>query len=69
MNARDGSLRKGALNPVFRLVSLSRGSANIGIANGSYTSGAQTIRLSNGRPVTLVDTADGVRYTVRLIAG
>jgi hypothetical protein len=56
-------------NPVFKLVSLAHGSANIGIANGSYASGAQTIRLSSGRPVTLVDTADGVRYTVRLIVG
>ena len=56
-------------NPVFRLVSLAHGSANIGIANGSYTSGAQTVRLSSGRSVTLVDTADGVRYTVRLISG
>jgi hypothetical protein len=56
-------------NPVFRLVSLARGSANIGIANGSYTSGAQTVRLSSGQSLTLVDTATGVRYTVRLIAG
>ena len=55
-------------NPVFRLVSLARGSASIGIANGSYTSGARSIRLTRGRSVTLVDTADGVRYTVRLIS-
>ena len=73
VNGKAETVRVGASfpsgNPVFRLVSLARGSANIGIANGSYASGAQTIRLSNGRPVTLVDTADGVRYTVRLIAG
>lgn len=73
VNGKTETVRVGksfpSANPVFRLVSLSQGSANIGIANGSYTSGAQTIRLSNGRPVTLVDTADGVRYTVRLIAG
>ena len=73
VNGKAETVRVGASfpsgNPVFRLVSLARGSANIGIANGSYASGAQTVRLSNGRPVTLVDTADGVRYTVRLIAG
>lgn len=55
-------------NPVFTLVSLARGAVNIGIANGSYTSGAQTVRLASGRSLTLVDTASGVRYTVRLLS-
>jgi hypothetical protein len=72
VNGKTETVRVGksfpSANPVFRLVSLAHGSANIGIANGSYTSGAQTIRLSSGRAVTLVDTADGVRYTVRLIS-
>jgi hypothetical protein len=49
-------------------VSVAHGSVNIGIANGSYTSGAQTVRLASGRPLTLVDTASGVRYTVRLLS-
>jgi hypothetical protein len=73
VNGQTETVRVGksfpSANPVFRLVSLAHGSANIGIANGSYTSGAQTVRLSSGRSVTLVDTADGVRYTVRLISG
>lgn len=72
VNGKTETVRVGksfpSANPVFRLVSLARGSANIGIANGSYTSGAQTVRLSSGRSVTLVDTADSVRYTVRLIS-
>jgi hypothetical protein len=72
VNGKTETVRVGksfpSANPVFRLVSLTRGFANIGIANGSYTSGAQTIRLLSGRSVTLVDTADGVRYTVRLIS-
>jgi hypothetical protein len=55
-------------NPVFKLVSLAHGAANIGIANGSYTSGAHTVRLSNGRALTLVDTADGIRYRLRLLS-
>jgi hypothetical protein len=55
-------------NPLFRLVSIAHGVARIGIANGSYSSGARTVSLTAGRALTLVDTADGVRYVVRLIA-
>ena len=55
-------------NPVFTLVSLAKGAANIGIANGSYSTGAQTVRLTSGRTLTLVDTADGVRYKLRLLS-
>ena len=55
-------------NPLFRLVSVSNGVVRIGIANGSYSSGAHTISLSSGRPLTLVDQSDGVRYRIRLIA-
>lgn len=55
-------------NPLFRLVSLTHGVARIGIANGSYASGAQTLSLATGRAVTLADTADGIRYKLRLIS-
>jgi hypothetical protein len=55
-------------NPVFRLVSVKGGVARIGIASGSYSSGAQTVSLTAGRTLTLVDTADGIRYQLRLIA-
>jgi hypothetical protein len=55
-------------NPLFRLVAVSNGVARIAIANGSYTSGAHTISLTNGHTLTLVDTADNVRYRIRLIA-
>jgi hypothetical protein len=72
VNGKTETVRVGksfpSANPVFTLVSLAHGSANIGIANGSYTSGAQTVRLSSGRSMTLVDTASGVRYTVRLLS-
>jgi hypothetical protein len=40
----------------------------IGIAGGSYQSGAQTVTLVSGRTLTLVDTADGVRYRIRLLS-
>ena len=38
----------------------------IGIADGSYSSGAQTVSLALNRTVTLVDTTNGVRYKLRL---
>jgi hypothetical protein len=73
VNGKTETVRVGksfpSANPVFTLVSLAHGVARIGIANGSYTSGAQTVRLSSGRSLTLVDTANGVRYTVRLLSG
>ena len=55
-------------NPLFRLVSVSNnGVAKVGIASGSYSSGARTVSLVTGRTLTLVDTADGIRYQLRLI--
>lgn len=71
INGRVETVRVGAsfpsANPLFRLVAISNGVARIGIANGSYSSGAHTISLSAGRSLTLVDTADGIRYRIRLI--
>jgi hypothetical protein len=55
-------------NPLFKLVSISHGSVRIGIASGSYASGANTVALTPGRTLTLVDTADGVRYQIRLLS-
>jgi hypothetical protein len=72
INGKVQTVRVGAsfpsANPLFRLVSLTHGFARIGIANGSYASGAQTVSLATGRSVTLADTADGVRYKLRLIS-
>jgi hypothetical protein len=55
-------------NPLFRLVSVRGGVARIGIASGSYSSGAKTVSLVAGRTLTLVDTADGIRYQLRLLS-
>jgi hypothetical protein len=54
--------------PVFTLVSLTRTSAKIGIAGGSYENGAATVTLVKGKTVTLMNTADGARYTLRLLS-
>ena len=54
--------------PVFTLVSLKRSSAKIGIAGGSYESGAATVTLTKGKAITLMNTADGTRYVLRLVS-
>ncbi len=72
VNGRVQVVRVGAsfptANPLFRLVSVSNGVAKIGIASGSYSSGAKAVSLRTGRSLTLVDTADGIRYQVRLVS-
>lgn len=72
INGKTQSVRVGgsfpSSNPLFKLVSVSRGLVRIGIASGSYQSGAQTVSLVSGRTLTLVDTADGVRYRIRLLS-
>jgi hypothetical protein len=71
VNGRLESVRIGAsfpsANPVFRLVSVTRAGVRIGIANGSYSSGAQTVSLALNRTVTLVDSTNGVRYKLQLL--
>jgi hypothetical protein len=72
VNGRPESVRVGASfpssNPMFRLVSISRGSVKIGIADGSYSSGAQTVSLRLNSPITLVDSTNGVRFKLQLLA-
>jgi hypothetical protein len=72
VNGRVQVVRVGAsfpsANPLFRLVSVSGGVARIGISSGSYSSGARTVSLAAGRSLTLVDTADGIRYQLRLLS-
>src|SRR4051812_33595225 len=53
-------------NPLFHLVSVTAHSAKVSIAGGSYSSGAPTVTLTENKPVTLVNTADGTRYTLIL---
>jgi hypothetical protein len=51
---------------VFHLVSVTAHTAKISIAGGSYSTGAKTITLRENKPVTLMNTADGTRYTLIL---
>jgi hypothetical protein len=56
-----------ASSPVFVLVSLKRSSARIAIAGGTLQGGG-TVTLKKGRPLTLMNTADGTRYVLRLVS-
>jgi hypothetical protein len=72
INGRIQTVRVGgsfpSSNPLFRLVSIAPGAVKIGIAKGSYASGAHAVALTPGRTLTLVDTADGIHYKIRLIS-
>ena len=54
------------LVPLFHLVSLTAHTATISIAGGSYATGARTVTLKENKAVTLMNTADGTRYTLTL---
>ncbi len=53
-------------SPLFVLVALKKQQAKIGVAGGSFDNG-QTVTLALGKTVTLVDTATGVRYQLKLV--
>jgi hypothetical protein len=55
-----------ATNGVFRLVGLTARSAKVAVAGGSYANGSHTLTLTVNSVVTLVNTADGKRYTLVL---
>lgn len=55
-------------DPIFRLTSLKKGTARVGIVGGGYANGAPTITLKKGgKPVTLMNTADGTTYVLRYV--
>jgi len=55
-------------NPYFKLVSVTKQGAKISIAGGSLENGAPTITLTKNKPLTLMNTADGTRYVLRLVS-
>jgi len=52
---------------VFKLVSLKHGLARIAVVGGSYANGAPTIDLRVGKKLTLLNTATGDRYVLKLM--
>lgn len=57
-----------AAAPLFHLVKLSAKSGKISVAGGTLASGAPTVTLELGKPLTLMNTADGTRYVVILVS-
>jgi hypothetical protein len=55
-------------SPVFRLVSYTADSAQIGIVGGSYASGGATLTLQLGKSLTLQNTTDQKTYQLELVA-
>lgn len=55
-------------SPVFKLVKLTGETAKIAIAGGSFASGSATVTLERGKTLTLVNTADGTRYELKLVS-
>lgn len=55
-------------SPLFHLVALTATTAKISIAGGSLATGSPTITLKPGKTVTLMNTADGTRYQITLVA-
>ncbi len=72
VNGSSESVRVGARfplsNPTFVLVSLTAKTAKVGIAGGSLQGSKQTVTLRKNVPLTLMNTADGTRYVLRLVA-
>jgi hypothetical protein len=62
----DASGTDPSLQPLFHLVSVTAHTAKISIVGGSYASGAPAVTLRENKPVTLMNTADGVRYKLIL---
>jgi len=54
--------------PLFRLVSLTKKTARISVAGGSLANGKATLTLRRGKPLTLVNTADGTRFRLVLVS-
>ena len=55
-------------DPIFRLVSVNDDTARVAIVGGSYANGSQTIALKKGgKPVTLMNTADGTTFVLRYV--
>ena len=55
-------------DPLFRLASIKDGVAKITIAGGSLQDGAEAVSLTKDEPLTLMNTADGTKYVIRLVS-
>jgi hypothetical protein len=56
-----------AADKLFRLVAVDGRTATIAVVGGSLADGGKTLTLERGKPLTLMNTADGRRYALRLL--
>jgi hypothetical protein len=56
-----------AASPVFVLDSVSAKKIEISIAGGSFSNGRAKLAIAKGKSVTLVNTVDSTRYTIKFI--
>jgi pyruvate/2-oxoglutarate dehydrogenase complex dihydrolipoamide acyltransferase (E2) component len=73
VNGHTSTVRVGGTfpenDPIFKLTGLTGRTAKVGIVGGTYASGSQTITLQKGgKPVTLMNTADGTTYVLRFVS-
>jgi hypothetical protein len=57
-----------ASDPAFTLVSVTATTVKVGVAGGSFENGTPTVTLKKNKPLTLMNTADGMRYVLRLVS-
>jgi hypothetical protein len=55
-------------DPVFTLSIVGSGSVSVAIAGGSLKAGGKTFKLKLGKPLTLLNTSNGQKYTLELIS-
>jgi hypothetical protein len=55
-------------DPVFKLVKVTDGAVEISIADGSLGTGAKTLSITTGKPMTLKNTTTGKKYKVEVVS-
>jgi hypothetical protein len=54
--------------PYFRLAGVGSGSLTLSVVKGGLASGSSTLKLKKHKPLTLVNTIDGGRFTIEYLA-
>ena len=55
------------VDPAFTIVTINQDSVIIGLTDGSFSDGQQSITVATGEQVTLVSQPDGTRFTIKVI--
>ncbi len=55
-------------DPIFTLVSVGRGTAQVMIAGGALKAGGKTFTITTAKPTTLLNTANDKQYTLKLVS-